>query len=552
LENNEGQPLRWVGRGRSANVFVTEGDSDARVAHKVFTPDSVGKLVFYLLNGAPNPYGWNEQAILTAVVRRRVLTKLCRFWFEGRLTLPETYGWGWNEHAGAYEIRCEFIEGRHLPLRGPADRPSDAWLADLTEGIMAPLQARLEEAGLDGLVWQAGRGNPVAASNFMLRNSHEEEGGAAPGWVWIDLESGLPAIFSNSPREQLTFYLPRCWHYKRPLFDDTNVQKLRRYIGSHRDEIEKKLGESSADELLAAAEELEYHQLRWKSMKLIERGVSAALAGGAITLQQAAFYTAHPVRWCAALLAKGVEKGAVSGVRRARRAIEWFTQFDFRDLLSNFGRFVTSQRYRTELSRRYVTRRIGAWAERGSLGAPLVAVLERELEQDESSAYISDFGVHLMIKPFMKALQWWIFPALFLMGVIDEVVLAAVLVAGGGFGRTVYTLGRLAQAAVAGQRLPWIALGLGTLPVAGNIAYPAELVACSVGNAQVLARFILYDVFASMGRAIPVWGGADSLTEHRMNRLPDTFGNAWQRWRQRARGASSRKSGAVEGKPGDE
>ena len=62
MENNEGQQLRWVGRGRSANVFVTEGDSDERFAHKVFTPDSVGKLVFYLLNGAPNPYGWNEQA----------------------------------------------------------------------------------------------------------------------------------------------------------------------------------------------------------------------------------------------------------------------------------------------------------------------------------------------------------------------------------------------------------------------------------------------------------------------------------------------------------
>jgi len=170
LENNEGQPLRWVGRGRSANVFVSEGDSDIRVAHKVFTPDSVGKLVFILLNGAPNPYGWNEQAILTAVVRRRVVSQLCRFWFGGRLTLPETHGWGWNESAKAYEIRCEFIDGRHLPLRGPVDRPSDAWLEDLTLGIMAPLQSHLEEAGFDGLVWQAGRGNPVAASNFMLRN----------------------------------------------------------------------------------------------------------------------------------------------------------------------------------------------------------------------------------------------------------------------------------------------------------------------------------------------------------------------------------------------
>jgi len=209
VENNEGQQLRWVGRGRSANVFVSEGGPDERVAHKVFTPDTVGKLVFYLLNGAPNPYGWNEQAVQTAVVRRRVLSQLCSFWFGEKLTLPKTYGWGWNERARAYEIRCEFIEGRHLPLRGPVDLPSDAWLADLTEGIMAPLQAHLEEAGLDGLVWQAGRGNPVAASNFMLRNPPDAaQDGTETNWVWIDLESGLPAIFSNSPREQLTFYLP--------------------------------------------------------------------------------------------------------------------------------------------------------------------------------------------------------------------------------------------------------------------------------------------------------------------------------------------------------
>ena len=36
-----------------------------------------------------------------------------------------------------------------------------------------------------------------------------------------------------------------------------------------------------------------------------------------------------------------------------------------------------------------------------------------------------------------------------------------------------------------------------------------------------LARFILYDVLASIGRAVPIWGGADSLTEHWANRLGD-------------------------------
>ena len=155
-----------------------------------------------------------------------------------------------------------------------------------------------------------------------------------------------------------------------------------------------------------------------------------------------------------------------------------------------------------------------------------------------------------MIKPFMKVLQWWIFPALFFMGAINEVVLAVALVAGGGAGRTLYTLGRMAQAAMAGQRLPWIALGLGTLPVVGNTAYPAELVACSIGSARVLARFILYDVFASMGRAIPVWGGADTLTEHRMNRLPDKLGDWWASRRGSAQRGASHAPPDMEGGSG--
>jgi len=43
---------------------------------------------------------------------------------------------------------------------------------------MKPLQKRLIESGFDGLVWQAGKGNPVALNNFLLDNKRN--------WVWID------------------------------------------------------------------------------------------------------------------------------------------------------------------------------------------------------------------------------------------------------------------------------------------------------------------------------------------------------------------------------
>ena len=39
---------------------------------------------------------------------------------------------------------------------------------ELWQYVMRPLQRRLVEAGFDGVAWQAGLGNPVAANNFML------------------------------------------------------------------------------------------------------------------------------------------------------------------------------------------------------------------------------------------------------------------------------------------------------------------------------------------------------------------------------------------------
>ena len=281
--------MQWIGRGRSANVYVGPDEDGRRVAHKIFTPDSLSSLVFYVLDGAPNPYGWNEHAVAAALARRQILGHLVTFWFGGRLSLPAVYGTAWNEQARAYELRCEFIEGRHLRLRGP-DGTEDR-LEDLVANIMTPLQRHLEQAGFDGMVWQAGRGNPVAASNFMLR-----DGDDPPHWVWIDLESGVPALFSCSPHAQLRFYLPRCWHYRRPLFDDTNTHLLRSYLEERTEELEKELGRKHLEELLASVDELDHRQLRWKSLARHERSILAQRALGHLTESEARWYIEHRAR----------------------------------------------------------------------------------------------------------------------------------------------------------------------------------------------------------------------------------------------------------------
>ena len=45
-------------------------------------------------------------------------------------------------------------------------------------------------------------------------------------WVWIDMESGVPALFPLSPLALFRFYLPRALRYGRPMFDDIDIPRL--------------------------------------------------------------------------------------------------------------------------------------------------------------------------------------------------------------------------------------------------------------------------------------------------------------------------------------
>ena len=119
------------------------------------------------------------------------------------------------------------------------------------------------------------------------------------------------------------------------------------------------------------------------------------------------------------------------------------------------------------------------------------ARLQDEFDREEASVYITDCGGHLMIKPFVKLLQWWVLPAAAAAGLVPPLVLGVGLVAGGAIARTLYTFGRLIQATFHGKQRPWVALGVGSLPGIGNTAYPLELVVSSVGDSQLLARFRL-------------------------------------------------------------
>ncbi|MDX1683546.1 MAG: hypothetical protein R3336_10520, partial [Phycisphaeraceae bacterium] len=53
----------------------------------------------------------------------------------------------------------------------------------------------------------------------------------------------------------------------------------------------------------------------------------------------------------------------------------------------------------------------------------------------------------------------------------------------------------------------------------GNAAYPLQLLWSSGPSGRAVGRFIVIDLVTSIGTAMPIWGGRDTLTEHFFNRL---------------------------------
>ena len=511
---------RLVARGRSGAVFLDQDPAGTPLARKVFLgEEGLSRLVLYVTTGAANPYGWNRDAVRTAILRRQMLEILVPYWFDGQLRLPRTEGAAWNSHHQAFEIRTEFIQGHHLPLRWSASDGPNNQHRQLTRQIMRPLQSHLMESGFDGMLWQAGLGNPVAGGNFML----EDQGRGRAAWTWVDLESGVPALFPLNPLALFRFYLPRSIRHRCCLFDDVDTSRLREYLEEHFERLAASQGAERATELLELADQLERHQQAWKKLSRTERSIQSYLATGRITDSAASWYRTRPWRWQARLLSTGACRCGMRARAAAGRLGQWLIGPEPRRIVRQTGRFIVSGRYRQHVARRYGASRVRDWRARRFISSGDARLLKNQLARDQSQLCLIDFGVHMAIKPLMKVLQWWVFPALYLLGAISEPMLALMLVSGGALGRTTYTGLRCVQSGFRGQRQPWAALGVGLLPVVGNVAFPIQAVIWSREQGQRLSQFLLYDACAGIGRRVPIWGGSNSLVEAWANRLPDVI-----------------------------
>jgi hypothetical protein len=306
---------------------------------------------------------------------------------------------------------------------------------------------------------------------------------------------------------------------RRLLFDDIDVPVLRRYVARHRASLCDAVGTAAVQRLEAEIGDLDGAQAQWKARTRRERSLRHAEALGWIDAHQAAFYGRRPLRWLgrqAIWAANAMARGIATGAAAAR---DWIRGNRWRRYVAAAWHFASSGPYRARVSKRYVYQRLLSWHSRQFLEPEELRSLRLALRDGRAARDISDFGVHLAIKAPVSMVQYWVLPGLFLVGVIDAVTLALGVALGESVCRTVYTGSRVVQCISRGTNAPWVALAVGVIPVIGIAAFPLQLVRSAGADKRGLARFIVCDTFATIGRAVPVWGGRDSLVEHWFNRV---------------------------------
>ncbi|MGL5192114.1 MAG: hypothetical protein ACRC8Y_00730 [Chroococcales cyanobacterium] len=520
--------MELLGAGRSGEVFLLK-TPEGKIARKIFYGDKITDLIHYFFFGAPNPYMWNEDALNCAYYRRRILENLVQFWFGSHLTVANATDRGWNEESKSYQLDTEFSPGEAVSLHHPFNHDKDWQVEVLVNRVMQPLQKWLIKSGFDGLVWQAGKGNPVALNNFLLTKDDRDN----YQFVWIDLESGVPALIPLNFLTLFTFYLPKCFHHKRPLFDDVDMDRLNAYVETNRVGLEDTLGVKTYQEMVSDIEHIGYHQRNWKEMPRFQGSIYYQLKKGKITENEANRYLQNPLRWyLRELIRLGRKLPYKLLVRLPVKLFNFFTSIPYFGFIRGLFKVLFFRRYRFKVATDYVNRRLQRWTDRNQLTDEESDYFFHHLHNDHSSEYLGDFGVHLGMKVFVKIFEYIISPLLYAAGLIDEATLVLLLIFGGPVSRTLYTVLRMFQAAGEGKELPWVAFLMGLIPsFFGNIAYPCQMIYSASGPRGKLARFIVYDTFSRVGDKFPIWGGEDTLTEHYFNHGADRLvrGVSWLR-----------------------
>lgn len=546
-----------LGRGKSGIVFLDNRYSENPAAVKIFTGNTLADAVNYFLLGAPNPYGWNEDAVLCAFYRREVLGELAPIWTGQRLSVAKALDVKLNEKLNAYQLAAEFIDGTHAGLHHQFSSQREGELGDLVNNIMAPLQEGLVSSGFDGALWQAGKGNPTATGNFLLRTNQDCSNGVDK-WVWIDIESGVPPLLPLSPKPFL-FYFKKSRQHGTPLFDDVDIDKLRIYVAARRGYLIQRIGEQRYAQLIENIDKLEYHQNAWKSIGRTESGINHNLKKGLIGQEQAEWYSKRPYLWYGREIVRCADYSIDKLSDLPWEVFNKVTLVDYKNVLKNVFRFIFSEEYSNAVVKRFFKNRVEEWKKRKQFSDAQKSYLFEQIDGKRTTPYFKDLMINASIKPFEYAGVPFIAALMCAEGVLSIEESAALVFFGGSIIRTLYTGGRIlldnmgpgkdvetlskiwkfaadvyytsvylslddalkygAKRMLNSER--FIALICGLAPTLGNLAYPIQMMHSASFSDREVGKFMMHYYFSKIGENFPIIGGKDTRTEHLFNHIPD-------------------------------
>jgi hypothetical protein len=503
----------FLGKGRSAKVYRLAGKAGP-VARKIFTGSRTANLIHTLFYGAPLDYQWCEPAIKAAFYRRKVLGHLLFYWFENTLGIADTLDWGIDPADQAYYLDTTYVDGHPATICTPFRCDEDREFIELQNKILPKLQQHLIEAGLIGTVWQAGKGQPCGFPNFLRTNTAGDL-----KWRWIDAESGVPAIASYHLPSLLGFYIPRAIKRGRILFDDLDIDEFRSYLKTHEGELRKKLGPSDYTNLISVAERLVSAHEEWQKQNRISRSQGYFLFKGRICADEYGYYSKHPFRWYFWLvmffLKTTLPKYCRTFVEELPRFLRTINPWRW---LRFFFKMFFINSFRIEVSNNFTSKGIRIWQNMGRIDQQQAEELQKALDTEQSNQYLADFGIHLAIKPLGYLFRLTLIPFLWQQGLLSAELAAILFLFCGMILRTSYSLMRCLESILQLKPPPLLALFFSPLPSVGTLAFPAQMI-YSARAGHRLSQFIIYDSLSKTAEHIPIWGGRDTLWDHRLNRL---------------------------------
>lgn len=509
-----------LGAGLASEVYKIPADplipGDVEKARKVFVGHKLTNIINWVFTGAPRvPYNYDPAAIECSRLRRGILGAISEFEYGGKVSIASAFGVGFSEELRAYYLDTRFVEVRPLKLAGCFTPRSELVLLDNKLKMLSEMKDLFVRIGFSP--WQVGYYNPKGLPNVQSDRNGSE--------VLIDCESGVPNLFPLGFKG-LAFYIKRAIDLGAPFHDKVDTGRLAGYIIENRSGIISKLGIQKYLSLVAAAEKLERMQQEWVGRRRVDRDLLFNLKQGRISEQQFNYYSINWVHW----YAKRAVCAAADAIAAAVHLPSKLLSFAW-NLARAVGKSVALifwPRYRREHVLKLLNEQIDCWEKRGVHTKEQSEMLRKQIKLDSLTHHLSGLAIELALNPLCKAIEIFVIPFLAIAGVIPAYYVPTAIVWLGSIVRTVYCVLDIGINAIANAfrkekiELPFHALWFGAIVTFGNGAYLAQIALSRGKNGKIpeeIKRFIGIFITTMIGENVPIYGGEDTLLQHKANRL---------------------------------